>query len=206
MNRAACGSASLRTVLYATAVGLADLPVEAVWGYAASAAAPAAISWSRLGANVGQSAQAETAETRQDRSRMGIPSDSYGALPVKRNDLLSVTSILSVLLLALHISQDIVFGFDRAGLNHLVGVAILLLVVCGALLLRERRSGKVIMLLGGVMAVGMLPLHMRNGLRPEFLEKSGALLFIWTLYVLGVSGAFSVILAVQALLARRVAS
>ena len=68
---------------------------------------------------------------------MGIPSDSYGALPVKRNDLLSATSLLSVLLLALHISQDIVFGFDRAGLNHLVGVAILLVVVCGALLLRE---------------------------------------------------------------------
>ena len=34
---------------------------------------------------------------------------------MKQTDLLSVTSILSVLLLALHISQDIVFGFDRAG-------------------------------------------------------------------------------------------
>ena len=135
--------------------------------------------------------------------RLGIPSDAYGALPVKRNDLLSVTSILSALLLALHISQDIVFGFDRAGLNHLVGVAILLVLVCGALLLRERLAGTVIMLLGGLMAAGMLPLHMRNGLRPEFLEKSGALLFIWTLYVLGVIGALSVILAVRALLARR---
>jgi len=47
---------------------------------------------------------------------------------------------------------------------------------------------------------------MRNGLRPEFLEKSGALLFIWTLYVLGVIGGLSVILAVQALRDRRVAS
>jgi len=43
-------------------------------------------------------------------------------------------------------------------------------------------------------------------LRPEFLEKSGALLFIWTLYVLGVIGAFSVILAIQALRGRRLAS
>ena len=58
------------------------------------------------------------------------------------------------------------------------------------------------MLLGGVMAAGMLPLHMRNGLRPEFLEKSGALLFIWTVYVLGVMGFFSIILAVRALLIR----
>ncbi|HET9795977.1 MAG TPA: hypothetical protein VFS34_16110 [Thermoanaerobaculia bacterium] len=125
---------------------------------------------------------------------------------MKQTDLLSVTSILSVLLLALHISQDIVFGFDRAGLNHLVAVAILVVVVCGAVLLREWASGKVIMLLGGVMSAAMLPLHMRHGLRPEFLEKSGALLFIWTLYVLGVTGAFSVILAVQALRARRITS
>src|ERR1043166_9652389 len=131
---------------------------------------------------------------------------------MKQSDLLSVTSILSVLLLALHISQDIVFGFDRAGLNHLVGVAILLVVVCGAVLLRrlalvvvlgpcggggEGEGVKVIMLLRGVMAAAMLPLHMRNGLRPDFLEKPGALLFIWTLYVLGVTGAFSVILAIR---------
>lgn len=119
---------------------------------------------------------------------------------MKQNDLLSMTSIFSVVLLALHISQDIVFGFDSAGLNHLVGVAILLVVVCGAVLLRERTSGSVIMLLGGVMAVAMMPLHMRNGMRPEFLEKSGALLFVWTLYLLGVTGAFSIILAVRALL------
>lgn len=39
------------------------------------------------------------------------------------------------------------------------------------------------------MAAGMLPLHMRNSFRPEFLEKSGALLFIWTLYALGVNDA-----------------
>lgn len=125
---------------------------------------------------------------------------------MKHNDLLSATSIFSVLLLALHISQDIVFGLDRAGLNHLVGVALLLTIVCGAVLLRERPSGQVIMLLGGVMAAGMLPLHMRNGLRPEFLGKSGALLFIWGLYVLGVTGAFSVILAVRSLRNRKSAS
>ena len=125
---------------------------------------------------------------------------------MKQRDLLSVTSILSMLLLALHISQDIVFGFDPAGLHHLFGVAILVVVVCGAVLLRERPSGKVIMLLGGVIALAMMPMHMRNGLRPEFLEKSGALLFVWILYVLGVLGAFTVVLAVRALRDRRVAS
>ena len=121
---------------------------------------------------------------------------------MKQNRLLIGITLASVVLLSLHISQDIIFGFDRAGLNHLVGVAILLVITCGALLLPARRLGQVIMLLGGVIAAGMLPLHMRNGLRPEFLEKSGALLFIWTVYLLGVMGFFSIILAVRALVIR----
>jgi len=122
---------------------------------------------------------------------------------MKQDRLLAGITLASVVLLALHISQDVVFGFDRAGLNHLVAVGILLVITCGAVLLPHRRLGQVIMLLGGIMAAGMLPLHMRNGLRPEFLEKKGALLFIWTLYVLGVMGFLSMILAARALVTRR---
>ncbi len=125
---------------------------------------------------------------------------------MKQRDLLSATSVLSVLLLSLHISQDIVFGLDPAGLHHLFGVAILVVILCGAVLLRERRSGTVIMLLGGLMAAAMLPIHMRKPLGPEFLEKNGALLFVWAMYVLGVIGVFSVALATQVLRDRRVAS
>jgi hypothetical protein len=114
---------------------------------------------------------------------------------MKRHAMLMVTSLLSAVLLTLHISQDIVFGFDRAGLNHLVGVAIILVIVCGTLLFPRHGLGRVIMLLGGVMSAGMLPLHMRHGLRPEFLQTSGALLFVWTLYLLGVMGFFAIIVA-----------
>ncbi len=115
---------------------------------------------------------------------------------MKRHDMLVVSSLASAVLLALHISQDIVFGFDRAGLNHLIGVGIILVIVCGALLLPHRQWGRVIMLLGGIISAGMLPIHMRHGLRPEFLQTNGALLFIWTLYLLGVMGLFSIIVAV----------
>jgi len=122
---------------------------------------------------------------------------------MKNIDLLIRISILSVVLLALHISQDIVYGFARGGLSQLFGVAILLVVLCGAVLLRERRSGQVIMLLGGVIAMAMMPMHMWNGMRPEFLERSGALVFVWTLYVLGLIGGLTVILAILALPGRR---
>ena len=122
---------------------------------------------------------------------------------MKNIDLLIRISILSVVLLALHISQDIVYGFARGGLSQLFGVAILLVVLCGAVLLRVRRSGQVIMLLGGVIAMAMMPMHMWNGMRPEFLERSGALVFVWTLYVLGLIGGLTVILAILALPGRR---
>ena len=115
---------------------------------------------------------------------------------MKRITLLSNLTLISVVLLSLHISQDIVLGLDKAGLNHLTGIAILFVITCGAVLLRDRLIGRVIMLLGGVFALGMLPLHMRHGLRPEFLQLNGALLFVWTLYLLGVLGAFSILLAV----------
>ena len=59
------------------------------------------------------------------------------------------------------------------------------------------------MLLGGVMAACRCRCTCWNGLRPEFLEKSSALLFIWTLYHVGVTGGLSIILAVRALLDRR---
>src|SRR5262249_787591 len=101
---------------------------------------------------------------------MGNPYEPPRSARMTAGRLLQVLSIVSVILLALHISQDIVFGFDRAGLNHLVGVGILLLIAVGALAIPERRSGQVLMLLGGLMAAGMLPLHMRNGFRPEFLQ------------------------------------
>ena len=47
---------------------------------------------------------------------------------------------------------------------------------------------------------------MRHGLSPEFLEKSGALLFVWVLYLLGVLGSFTTILAILSFRAGRVSS
>ena len=121
---------------------------------------------------------------------------------MRPTDLLPISSLLSAVLLSVHISQDIVLGLDRAGLNHLVGVSILLLLVCGTLLLRDRILGKIIMLLGGIMAAGMLPLHMRNGFSPEFLQRDGVLLFVWVLYLLGVNGGFAIVLAVRSFFVR----
>jgi hypothetical protein len=82
---------------------------------------------------------------------------------VKPNTL-TIASLLSIVLLPFHIGGDVVLGFDRGGSGLVfVVLPILLVVACGALLLAERRSGHVIMLLGGLAALGMPIIHRNNG-------------------------------------------
>lgn len=123
---------------------------------------------------------------------------------MKPSVMLTVTSLLSILLLSLHIAEDIVLGFAGGGLTNLIGIAILVAYLCGTLLLRDRRSGLVIVLLGSFIAAGMPVIHM-TGAGVGVKRSAGAFFFIWTLYALGVTGAFGFILSVRALRSARAA-
>jgi hypothetical protein len=121
---------------------------------------------------------------------------------MKPSVMLSVTSLLSILLLSLHIAEDIVLGFARGGLENLVGIAILVVYLCGTLLWSDPRSGLVIVLLGSLLAAGMPVIHM-TGAGLGVKRSAGAFFFIWTLYALGVTGTFGVILSARALRSAR---
>jgi hypothetical protein len=123
---------------------------------------------------------------------------------MKPSVMLTVTSLLSILLLSLHIAEDIVLGFAPGGLTNLIGIAILVVYLCGTLLLSDRRSGLVIVLLGSIIAAGMPVLHM-NGAGVGVKRSTGAFFFIWTLYALGITGAFGFILSLRALRSWRAA-
>jgi hypothetical protein len=113
---------------------------------------------------------------------------------------LTIASLLTIILLPFHIGGDIALGFDRggAGLVYIV-VPILLLLSCGALLLAERRSGHVIMFLGGLAALGMPILHRNNGFTATVARSPGGLFFMWTLVALGVTGGLAMILSARGL-------
>ena len=67
---------------------------------------------------------------------------------------LTIASLVSIVLLPFHIGGDIALGFDRGGSGLVfVVVPILLVLACGTLLLAERRSGHVIMFLGGLAMI-----------------------------------------------------
>jgi hypothetical protein len=72
----------------------------------------------------------------------------------------------------------------------------------GALVLAERRSGYVIMLLGSLLSFAVPILHMKGkgvGVASGIANSSGGFFFIWTLIALGVTGLFSLILSVRGL-------
>ena len=79
---------------------------------------------------------------------------------MKQTAILITTSLLSLLLLTLHITDDIVRGISKAEPSN-TALFVLAVFLYGTLVLAERRSGHVIMLLVGLLAAGMPVIHMR---------------------------------------------
>src|SRR4030095_14790231 len=104
---------------------------------------------------------------------------------MSRTLMLTIASLLSLLFLTFHLAGDIKYGYEPGGLSNLV-VTVLVSVVWlyGALLLSERRSGHIIMLLGGLVAMFVPYVHMKGkgvGIASRLVGTSGHFFFVWTL-------------------------
>src|SRR4029079_8509082 len=117
---------------------------------------------------------------------------------MKQNAILIVTSLLSILLLTLHITDDIVRGISQAESSN-TALLVLVVLLYGTLVLAERRSGHVIMLVVGLFAAGMPVIHMRGAHYPEIAKSSGGFFFVWTLWALGGIGGLTFVLAARGL-------
>jgi biotin transporter BioY len=120
------------------------------------------------------------------------------AFQMKHNTVLAIASLLSLLLLTLHITDDIVRGISKAESSN-IALLVLAVFLYGTLVLRERRSGHVIMLLVGLFAAAMPVLHMRGAHYGEIAKSPGGFFFVWTLWALGGLGGFTFILSARGL-------
>ncbi len=122
---------------------------------------------------------------------------------MKHSVLLTITSLLSILFFTFHLTDDIVRGFEKGGLSNLIGGVLISVVwLYGTLVLAERRSGYVIMLLGSLLSLAVPVIHMKGkgvGVASGIANSSGGFFFVWTLIALGVTGLFSVILSARGL-------
>jgi hypothetical protein len=113
-------------------------------------------------------------------------------------NLLAGTSLLSVLLLSFHLAQDALHaraGTIEAGKGNLVAILILFVFLAGPVLLAERRSGRIIMMLCALFSLGMPLLHFSLG--ADLNRQKQALFFVWCLIALGVSGLLAIFLYVS---------
>ena len=119
---------------------------------------------------------------------------------MKHNVMLTIASLLSILFLTFHLTDDIVRGMEPGTLSNLTAVPILVVWLYGTLVLAERRSGYVIMLIGSLLGSVVPVVHMKGaGVGGAIAKSSGGFFFIWTLFALGVTALFSIFLSLRGL-------
>lgn len=125
-----------------------------------------------------------------------------GGFQLKESVLLTISSLLSLLFLTFHLADDIRRGFEKGGLSNLTAVPICVVWLYGVLVLTERRSGYIIILLLSLLGMFVPYVHMRGkgiGIASSIARSDGGFFFIWTLIAIGVTSLFSFVLAVRGL-------
>jgi hypothetical protein len=113
---------------------------------------------------------------------------------VHRDRTLTVLSLISIALMAFHLTADFVLGIDKGAASP-VGVLILTVWLAGTLVLTETRWGYAIMLLGGLMGTAMPILHFRGGVSAATAGSTVGVFWIWGLFAIGTAGSVAAILA-----------
>ena len=119
---------------------------------------------------------------------------------MKQNVTLTIASLLSVLFMTLHTTDDIVRGMEPGTLFDLIVLPILAVQLYGTLALAGRRSGYVILLLVSLLELVVPVVHMKGaGVGGAIAGSNGGYFFIWTLLALGLTALFCVMLSARGL-------
>ena len=113
---------------------------------------------------------------------------------MKPSAMLTVASLLSLVLIMCHLTSDVLLQADGA-VKFPIPVIIFVVWLYGTLMLSDRVPGHIIMLLGGLMAAGMIVIHSKGGV----VHKSGGFFFVWTMFALSATGWLTAILSAREL-------
>ena len=120
---------------------------------------------------------------------------------MKKSALLVISSLLTMLFATFHITDDIIRGFAPGGLSNVFVVLVVTIWLYATLLLAERRSGYVIILVMSLLSSLIPVIHMtgKRGIAAGIPLSTGAFFFVWTLIALGITAALSVVLSLRGL-------
>ena len=113
---------------------------------------------------------------------------------MKRNVLLIVASLITLLLMITHLTQDVMYMPD--GTNMIpIPIVVFAVWLCGTLMLSDRIWGYIIMLFGGLIGAAMIIIHSRGWV----IGNSHGFFFVWTLFAVSTTGWLTAILSARGL-------
>jgi hypothetical protein len=118
------------------------------------------------------------------------------------NRILTISSLLLIVLTLAHLAQDVAYGYEPGNINNLLVVPIAVVWLYGTLMLAERRSGYIIILLFSLFSLVVPLVHSKGrgfGLASRMAYTHGHFFFVFSLLAIGVLGVFCVILSVRGL-------
>lgn len=111
-------------------------------------------------------------------------------------------AILAGLLFSIHVTDDIVRGFDGAGPGNLIGFLVVSCWLCTAVAFGERKAGLIACLAFALLGSAIPLLHTRGPggmLGPRVAGSEGTFLWVWTLLALAVASNISALAAARGL-------
>ena len=121
---------------------------------------------------------------------------------MKHNVMLTISTFLSLLFTSFHHADDVVRGLAPGKFSNIIPIVFLFIWLYATMLvLEERRSGYITILVISILAIGLPIIHMMGaGMSGGRIANStGAFFFVWTLVVIGVTALFSAVISARAL-------
>lgn len=139
----------------------------------------------------------KTNEMNEPRSE-SLPAATARSQDAKPDRAVIVVALIIINLLTLHLSEDIVYGYEPSGLSNLIAVPFAAVWLYATLALAGRRLGYLLLLFGSFFAAIVPVVHMSGrGVRAEVVTSSGGLFFMWALIAIAMSASVSCLLSIH---------
>lgn len=113
---------------------------------------------------------------------------------MKPNMTLKVMSLLNLLLLMIHMSQDVILQ-SEGSVQYPIPVAIFAVLLYASLMASEKAWGQIVLLLGGLFGTGMIVVH-ANGIA---VRNGSGLFFVFVLFALSTTGWITIVTSAREL-------
>lgn len=113
---------------------------------------------------------------------------------MKHNVTLTVVSLVTLLLLTLHLAHDTILQAEGS-MQYPIPVVVFSLWLYATLTAPDRVWGYVVMLLGGLFGAAMIVVHAKG----TVVGRSEGFFFVWTMFALAATGWVTMILAARGL-------